>query len=64
MPGLTLTERNATMIPDATRDKVAQASPIRRLLRPEEVAPLIVYLCSTANTAITGEIIRASGGIM
>jgi NAD(P)-dependent dehydrogenase (short-subunit alcohol dehydrogenase family) len=64
MPGLTLTERNATMIPDATRDKVAQASPIRRLLTPEEVAPLIVYLCSTANTAVTGEIIRASGGIM
>jgi 3-oxoacyl-[acyl-carrier protein] reductase len=63
MPGLTLTERIATIIPAATRDKMAQASPIRRLLSPEEVVPTIVYLCSSANTAVTGEIIRASGGI-
>ena len=63
MPGLTLTERIATMIPADTRDRIAQASPIRRLLLPNEVAPAIVYLCSAANTAVTGEIIRASGGI-
>jgi 3-oxoacyl-[acyl-carrier protein] reductase len=63
MPGLTLTEHVATMIPAATRDKMAQASPIRRLLPPEEVVPRIVYLCSAANKAMTGEIIRASGGI-
>ena len=42
---------------------VAQASPIRRLLPPEEVAPTLLFLCSAANTAVTGEIIRASGGI-
>jgi NAD(P)-dependent dehydrogenase (short-subunit alcohol dehydrogenase family) len=63
MPGLTLTERNTENIPAAIRDQVAQASPIRRLLPPEEVAPTIVFLCSAANTAVTGEIIRASGGI-
>jgi NAD(P)-dependent dehydrogenase (short-subunit alcohol dehydrogenase family) len=63
MPGLTLTERIAAMIPADARDRIAQASPIRRLLPSDEVAPAIVYLCSTANTAITGEIIRASGGI-
>jgi 3-oxoacyl-[acyl-carrier protein] reductase len=63
MPGLTLTQRIVTMIPAATRDQLAQASPIRRLLPPEEVVPTIVFLCSAANTAVTGEIIRASGGI-
>jgi 3-oxoacyl-[acyl-carrier protein] reductase len=63
MPGLTLTERNAAVIPSAVRDNMAHASPIRRLLPPEEVVPTIVYLCSAANTAVTGEIIRASGGI-
>jgi len=63
MPGLTLTERNSKMIPAAVRDSVAQTSPIRRLLTPEDVVPTIVYLCSAANTAVTGEIIRASGGI-
>ena len=40
-----------------------QASPIRRILPPEEVVPSIVFLCSAVNTAVTGEILRASGGI-
>jgi 3-oxoacyl-[acyl-carrier protein] reductase len=40
-----------------------KASPIRRLLPPGEVVPTIIFLCSAANTAVTGEIIRASGGI-
>lgn len=63
MPGLTLTERNANVLPDALREELEQESPIRRLLPPEEVAPTIVFLCSAANTAVTGEVIRASGGI-
>jgi 3-oxoacyl-[acyl-carrier protein] reductase len=63
MPGLTLTERNAAELPAAAREQMEKASPIRRLLAPEEVVPLIVFLCSAMNTAVTGEIIRASGGI-
>lgn len=63
MPGLTLTERNATNIPEAMRTQIAQSSPIRRLLGPDEVVPTIVFLCSAMNTAVTGEIVRASGGI-
>lgn len=63
MPGFTLTERNAERIPAEFRDRAAQASPIRRLLTPEEVVPIIVFLSSPANSAVTGEIVRASGGI-
>ena len=63
MPGFTLTERNAGRIPDERRRQVEQASPIRRILPPEEVVPSIVFLCSAVNTAVTGEILRASGGI-
>lgn len=63
MPGATLTEHMVERIPAARRDQMASASPIRRLLPPEEVVPTIVFLCSAANTAVTGEIIRASGGI-
>jgi 3-oxoacyl-[acyl-carrier protein] reductase len=62
IPGVTLTERMAATLPPAIRDQRAQASPIRRLLPPEEVVPTIVFLCSAANTAVTGEVIRASGG--
>jgi 3-oxoacyl-[acyl-carrier protein] reductase len=63
MPGATLTERNLAWMPDTIRDRIAEQSPIRRMLPPKEVVPMIVFLCSAANTAVTGEIIRASGGI-
>jgi len=63
MPGFTMTERNAARIPAEHRQHVEATSPIRRILPPEEVVPLIVFLGSQANTAITGEVIRASGGI-
>jgi 3-oxoacyl-[acyl-carrier protein] reductase len=62
MPGLTLTETNRDRIPAALRDELAAKTPIRRLLSPEEVVPTIVFLGSAANTAVTGEVIRASGG--
>jgi 3-oxoacyl-[acyl-carrier protein] reductase len=62
IPGVTLTERMAATLPPALREQRAQASPIRRLLPPEEVAPTIVFLCSAANTAVTGEVVRAGGG--
>jgi 3-oxoacyl-[acyl-carrier protein] reductase len=63
MPGLTLTERMLGMLPASVKEERSNASPIGRLLPPEEVAPTIVFLSSAANTAVTGEIIRASGGI-
>lgn len=63
MPGFTLTERNAGRIPQAHREQAERASPIRRLLGPDEVAPTIVFLASAINTAVTGEVVRASGGI-
>jgi 3-oxoacyl-[acyl-carrier protein] reductase len=63
MPGLTLTERTLERLPATLREQIAQGSPIRRLLPPEEVVPTIVFLASAANTAVTGEIIRASGGV-
>jgi 3-oxoacyl-[acyl-carrier protein] reductase len=63
MPGFTLTEGNRERFPQAIREQAAAASPIRRLLPPEEVVPLVVFLSSPKNTAVTGEIVRASGGI-
>lgn len=62
MPGLTLTERALERFPADQLDAIAAQSPIRKLLTPEEVVPTIVFLGSPANTAITGEVIRASGG--
>lgn len=62
MPGATLTKRIVDMVPPDHLDKRASSYAIGRLLPPEEVVPAIVFLCSAVNTAVTGEIVRASGG--
>lgn len=62
MPSATLTERMVARLPAKVLEMSAKASPLRRLPRPDEVAAAIVYLCSGANTAITGEIVRVGGG--
>jgi 3-oxoacyl-[acyl-carrier protein] reductase len=62
VPGLTVTERMAARSTPEVRDQRGKHYAIGRLLRPGEVAPTIVFLCSALNVAVTGEIIRASGG--
>jgi NAD(P)-dependent dehydrogenase (short-subunit alcohol dehydrogenase family) len=62
MPGLTLTETNRERLPPALVEEYGQHAATGRLLSPEEVVPVIVFLASAANTAVIGEIVRASGG--
>jgi NAD(P)-dependent dehydrogenase (short-subunit alcohol dehydrogenase family) len=62
MPSLTRTERMVGQLPARALEMSAQASPLRRLPDPDEVATAIVYLCSGANTTITGEVVRVGGG--
>ncbi|NVB84799.1 MAG: SDR family oxidoreductase [Kofleriaceae bacterium] len=62
MPGFTMTERNLERITPSMRDEAAAATPIRRLLVPDEVVPIVTFLGSALNTSVTGEIIRSSGG--
>lgn len=61
-PGLTLTDRMRARLPDEHVAACAQASPLGRVLPPEELAPAIVFLASAANTSVTGELLRFSGG--
>lgn len=63
MPGLTLTERFRAALDPQRLEAMEKNSPIRRLLPPEEVVPIIVFLGSALNTAVTGDVIRSSGGI-
>ena len=62
VPGITITERMAKHVTPELQAARAAGYPIKRLLAPDEVAPTVVFLCSGANTAVTGEIVRASGG--
>jgi 3-oxoacyl-[acyl-carrier protein] reductase len=61
-PGLILTERCATEVPEAARQSVAAQTPLRRLGLPDEVAELVTYLASDSARWVTGQIIAASGG--
>lgn len=44
--------------------KVRPTSLIKRFARPEEVASLIVYICSPLSSATTGAALRVDGGVV
>src|SRR5579859_773327 len=54
MPGLIPTERNRQRIPQPALDQIAAATPTGRLATEDDVARLVTFLASAANTAITG----------
>lgn len=45
-------------------DKLAQTQPIGRMARPEEIAKLVLYLCSDEAAFITGSIYPIDGGFI
>lgn len=62
LPGFTLTEQNALVFPKKLLEQHAESIPTKRLGVPDDVANLIVYLGSKANSFVNGEIIRVTGG--
>ncbi len=49
-------------IPDERAEKMSRSIPLRRLATPDDVAGLVVWLASGANTYVTGETIAFTGG--
>lgn len=49
-------------IPDERAEKLSRSIPLRRLATPDDVAGLVVWLASGANTYLTGETISFTGG--
>jgi 3-oxoacyl-[acyl-carrier protein] reductase len=60
-PGGTLTE-SLEVVDPALLEKAAQETPSGRLSTAEDVARLIVFLCSEANGNINGEVVHTAGG--
>jgi NAD(P)-dependent dehydrogenase (short-subunit alcohol dehydrogenase family) len=57
-PGPIATER----IPEDQRERVAEFVPLQRIGRPEDVARLVVWLCSNESAFITGVVLPIDGG--
>ena len=49
-------------IPDERAAEMAKSIPLRRVATPEDVAGVVMWLGSAANTYVTGEVISLHGG--
>lgn len=49
-------------IPEDKAEEIAKTIPVRRLATPDDLAGLVVWLGSAANTYVTGETISLTGG--
>jgi NAD(P)-dependent dehydrogenase (short-subunit alcohol dehydrogenase family) len=64
-PGIVDTPLFELMVAFAKRSRaeMAHLSALGRILRPEEIANVVAFLCSDAASAITGAAIVADGGL-
>ncbi|GHF81245.1 SDR family oxidoreductase [Streptomyces sp. NRRL_ISP-5395] len=64
VPGLTRTFRNEERMSGSfgVAERYAARAPLGRLLEAPEVARVVVFLASAANTAVTGQTIAVTGG--
>jgi len=64
-PGMVETEgvRSAGLSEGDFRERTVAQTPLGRVGRPEDIAPLAVFLASPESAWITGESIRISGGL-
>ncbi len=60
-PGVVLTEMGLT-IPNEIRTQMLKSIPLGRFGEPEEIAGVILFLCSDLASYITGQIIHVNGG--
>ena len=60
-PGVVLTDMG-TSIPKATREQMLSQIPLKRFGEPDEVASVILYLCSHLSTYVTGQTLHVNGG--
>lgn len=61
-PGLIDTDMPAASLDAATRQRMIDATPLKRIGRPEEMAELVLFLLSERSSYTTGQVYVADGG--
>jgi 3-oxoacyl-[acyl-carrier protein] reductase len=60
-PGVVLTEMGES-IPEAAREQMLTQIPLNRFGEPEEIASVILFLCSDLASYVTGQTLHVNGG--
>lgn len=60
-PGVVMTEMGAS-IPEAARQQMLTQIPLARYGEPEEIASVILFLCSDLSSYVTGQTLHVNGG--
>jgi NAD(P)-dependent dehydrogenase (short-subunit alcohol dehydrogenase family) len=61
-PGFILTATAAANGPDDVQQRLAAANPLRRLGTPDDIARVVVFLCSDASDYLNGQVLHVDGG--
>lgn len=62
-PGFIATDMSAAVRNMAGEDNLKKLIPVKRLGSPEDIAGVVVFLCSPAAAYITGQVITVDGGL-
>ncbi len=61
-PGIAQTPM-AKLFPDALREAIIQSTPLKRMVKPEDIAYAAIYLASDESSMLTGTGITVDGGL-
>jgi NAD(P)-dependent dehydrogenase (short-subunit alcohol dehydrogenase family) len=61
-PGFILTATAEASVPAEIQRRLAEANPTRRLGTPDDIARVVVFLCSDASAYVNGQLLHVDGG--